>query len=152
MAEFYKGERVVVLQGEYRNQHGKINSEMLVGLTHNKYRVSLDNGDNSEFYEFDIKHEDLSKDEISTVMKNIAKEVNQVSSKLPGEMKTELPNHIGYLRDALLSEDKSRAEIEYNYVASNLKKLSEQKVLPPDWTESTRIDFDKINGAVKRLP
>ncbi|NJO63201.1 MAG: hypothetical protein HC836_34770 [Richelia sp. RM2_1_2] len=151
MAEFYKGERVIVQRGEYKNQHGKINSEMLVDVLENKYQVSLDNGNNSEFYKSNLKHEDLSRDEISTVIKNIAKEVNQVSSKLPEEMKTELPNHIGYLKDALLSEDKSRAEIEYNYVTSNLKKLSEQQVLSPDWTESTRIYFDKMNYAVKRL-
>ncbi|WP_414623840.1 hypothetical protein [Calothrix sp. CCY 0018] len=154
MAEFYnKGERVVVLQDEYRNQHGKINSEMLVnnfGLR-NKYRVKLDNGNIDEFFTSDIEDEDLGYAQISEIIENITKKVNQVASKLPGEMKTELPTHIGYLENALLSKDKPMAITEYSYVTSNLKRLSEQNILSPDFTESTRIDFEKIDGAIKRV-
>lgn len=151
MAEFYKGERVVVLQGEYRNQHGKINSEMLIGRIGNRYWVSLDNGDNDEFLIRDIEHENLRSDQISAVIKNIENKVNEVASKFPEKMKTELPTHIGYLKDALLSENKSEAVIEHKYITNNLKNLSEQKVLSVDWIESTRIDFEKIDWVVKRL-
>ncbi|NJN13704.1 MAG: hypothetical protein HC815_39785, partial [Richelia sp. RM1_1_1] len=93
-----------------------------------KYRVILDNGDSNEFLIRDIEHEDLRSDEISAVMKNIENKVNQVASKFPEKMKTELPTHIGYLKDVLLSPNKSEAVIEHKYVTSNLNNLSEQKV------------------------
>ncbi|MDJ0619314.1 MAG: hypothetical protein QNJ63_21655 [Calothrix sp. MO_192.B10] len=142
MTAFYIGDRVVVQGNGYRKEHGKISSEMLVGLLRNKYRVTLDNGKDDEFFIADIKHEDLPDGEISEVIKHIQNEVKRFSSKLPETMKTELPNHIGYLKDALLSKDKSRAESEYAYVKKNI---------PSDETESTRIDFEKIDWAVNRL-
>jgi hypothetical protein len=149
MTKFKEGDRIVVQQDEYKDQHGKIVKEIVSGGW-NEYEVKLDNGVNDKFRGFHIKHEDLNSNEISALIKNIKEEIEH-TSRLEQEMKTELPTHIGYVEDALTSNNKSRAEIEYTYVKSNLERLSKEENSLQDWMESIRIDFDKIDWAVKRL-
>ena len=149
MNTFDKDDRVVVKEGEHKNQHGKIVSEE-VGFGWNNYKVALDNDVTVKLSVLEIENEDSLSDEIWAAIKNITKEIKQASS-LPQEMKTELPTHIGYAEDALRSKNKSRAEIEYQYIKNNLERLSKEKVLSQDWMQYIRIDFEKIYGAIKRL-
>jgi len=151
MSNFQKNDRVVVIRGEYSNKHGKVVDGEYKGFLFHETLIQLDQSGQIDIQVGDLEHEDLRPDEVTAVIKNVKNQVEQVASQLPGEMGTELPNHVGYLGKALVSNDKSTSKYELDYVMNNLKKASEVGSVTQEWKETTRIDLEKINWVVKRL-
>ena len=152
MSNFQKDDRVVVTRGEYRNEHGKVVDGKYKGFLVNVTSVKLDkNGEPIDISVGDLDHEDLGQDGVKAVIKNVRSQVEQVASQLPGEMGKELPNHVGYLGNAIVSNDKSAAKYELDYVTNNLKKAKEVEAVTQEWMETTRLNMEKISWAVKSL-
>ena len=152
MSNFEKNVRVVVIRGEYCNRHGKVIGETIYGFLNREIPVELDEYGKANIPEGDLDEENLTPDEVRAEIKKVSNQVERVASQLPGEMGKELPNHLRFLGDALMSKDKRKADDEYTYVVNNLKRASENGSVPQDWGESIRISLEKIHGAVKRLP
>ncbi|KAB8333233.1 hypothetical protein SD80_015395 [Scytonema tolypothrichoides VB-61278] len=152
MSNFEKNVRVVVIRGEHCNNHGKVIGETIYGFLSREIPVELDEYGKVNIPEGDLDEENLTPDEVTAEIKYVSNQVERVASQLPGEMGKELPNHLRFLGDALMSKDKPKADDEYTYVVKNLKRASENGSVPQDWWETVRISFDKIHGAVKRLP
>ena len=151
MSDFQKNDRVVVTRGEYSNEHGRVVDGRYEGWFLNKTSIKLDKYGQVDILVGDLEYEDLRPHEVNAAIKNVKSQVEQVASQLPGEMGKELPQHVGYLGKAIVSEDKSASKFELDYVMNNLKKASEVGSVTPEWMETTRIDLEKIDWAAKRL-
>ncbi|MBR8832512.1 MAG: hypothetical protein DSM106950_00315 [Stigonema ocellatum SAG 48.90 = DSM 106950] len=151
MSNFQKNDRVVVTGGEYSSEHGKVVDGEYKGFLFHQTLIQLDKSGQINIPVGDLEYENLRPDEVTAVIKNVKNQVEQVASQLPGEMGKELPNHVGYLGIAIVSNDKLASKYELDYVMNNLKKASEVGSVTPEWMETTRIDLEKINWTVKHL-
>lgn len=125
MSNFQKNDRVVVTRGEYSNEHGKVVNGEYRGFWFHTTLIQLDESGQVDILVGDLEHEDLRPDRVNAVIKKVLNQVEKVASQLPGEMRTELPTHVGYLGKALVSNDKLASKYELDYVMNNLKKASE---------------------------
>lgn len=153
MPEFYKNERVVVRGGDFSGSSGKVlnNSyENPFWLRHH-CDVLLDSGETKTLMYIHLDHENFNSADISRLIKNIEKNFTKVSSNFPQKDRTEIPTHLGYLRNALLSNDFTEALREFNYLKSHSDDASKNGTLPEGWMKMNRTDFEKLDWAVKRL-
>ncbi|MFL9455948.1 MULTISPECIES: hypothetical protein [Nostocales] len=153
MSEFKKGERVVV-RGSYGNryggEHGKIIGEEPGGIfSSKKLKVKLDNSVGEEnFSEGDLNHEELSQGDVVDEVNKIETLVKQVANELPPPMGTELPNHVRFLKEAVESDDKDRADGESRYLSSNLLDKRVDDILG-DSRSDVETSLGKINWWIK---
>jgi hypothetical protein len=151
MSDFQKDDRVVAISGKQRNKHGKV-IKTTYGFLEKEYTVKFDDNGDSVIPGAFLKYENLEQHELAAEIKKVGKQVDTVASQLPGEMGTELPNHVRLLGKALASNDKSASAYEYDYVINNLKKAGEVGSVTEEWRETIRISLEKMHWAVKRLP
>ena len=135
-------DRVRVWQGKHRGKHGKV-IKRDVGWFQKKCEVKLDrSNDLATIKESDLDYEEkLGLDQINANIQNFTDYISNASELLQ-IMRRELPNHLGMLREALNSGNKSEALKECNSIESHLKKLCEA-------VEDKRIILEKIVWAVK---
>ena len=152
MSNFQKNDRVVVTRGEYSDEYGRVVDGEYKGFLFHETLIHFDkDGQMVNIPVGDLKHEDLRPNEVNAAIKNVKSQVEQVASKMPGEMGKELPNHVEYLGKAIVSKDTITSKYELDYVMNNLKKASEVGSVTPEWMERTRINLEKISWSVKRL-
>ncbi|WP_026731605.1 preprotein translocase subunit YajC [Fischerella sp. PCC 9605] len=156
--EFKRGDRVVVkpffggLFNRYNEQHGKV-----VSINGNQVKVEFDD---KEYGTQDISGDILSKEsfephEVNAEIENVGKHFQEVFPKLSGtmgeQMKKELPNHLGYLKNAQASNDKSSVLIESNYLLGSLQVIRNTESELKDWGEEVEVSLDKIQWWAKNL-
>ncbi len=114
------------------------------------YEVELDSEGKRRFFYSDIKHEDLRFSQIPQIrnLDSVSSKLAKILTKLPEDMQRELPIHIGYLKDYLLSQKYSRASIERDYVKNNIHLLMEENNLRSD-LESILSDFEEIDKFIE---
>jgi len=132
-------------------EHGKVKT-IDDGIIQKKVEISLDNGDTKWYPPDALSFEELTQEEVRAEIKNVTNRVNKVSSQLPKDMKTELPNHLRFLEDAQVSNDKEKAVRECKYVADELEDASRNEFVTRDWWENTRRSLEKIHWAMKSRP
>jgi hypothetical protein len=151
MSEFKKDHRVVVrglVGNQYDGEHGKV-----IGEAYGWPKivpVKLDNHSSPEdIPEGDLAREQLNPEEVRVEIDNVEKQVNQIADRLSVEMRTELPTHIKYFKEALESDDKRKATANFQYLAPSLQIVSESDSIPEDWWSGVEISLDKINWWIK---
>ncbi|NEU75757.1 hypothetical protein PI95_025175 [Hassallia byssoidea VB512170] len=123
MSRFQQGDRVVVNGFFFMSkEHGTVKD--ITEMQIRNVEVSLDDGETKWYAEDDLSPEELTQEEVRAEIKNVTNRVEKVSSQLPGEMRTELPNHLRFIEDAQVSNDKEKAGRECKYVADNLEDVS----------------------------
>ena len=132
-------------------EHGKV-INIDKGLITTKVEVSLDNGDIKKYPPDALSFEELTQEEVRAEITNVTNRVEQVSSQLPQQIRTELPNHLRFIAEAQVSNDKERAARECNYVADNLEEASRNECVTKDWWKNTRTSLEKIHWAMKGRP
>ncbi len=150
MSRFQQGNRVVVNDFFMSKEHGTVKDITEMRITN--VEVSLDDGETKWYAEASLSPEELTQEEVRAEIKKVTNRVEKVSSQLPGEMKTELPNHLRFIEDAQVSNDKEEAAGECKYVADKLEKISRNGFVTRDWWEKTRISLEKIHWAMKGRP
>ena len=113
--------------------------------------VLLDSGETKTLMYVHLEHESFSSADIAKLIKNTQDNFVQVSSKFSQKDKTEIPTHLGYLKSALLSKDSTEAAREFSYLKSHSDDASKNGVVPGGWMKMNRIDFDKLDWAVRYL-
>ncbi|MBW4593846.1 MAG: hypothetical protein KME46_13260 [Brasilonema angustatum HA4187-MV1] len=150
---FKPGDRVFVKSGSYKDQHGKVTGETQ-GLFFKKVSVKLDKSGKEEILEGDLLHENLETDEVDATIKNVEKHFNEVLPKLPeptgGQMKKEIPTHLGYLKNALNSKHKHRANQESTYLVGAIPSIRETESIPKEWGKDLEIGLDRIQHWIKK--
>lgn len=150
MSRFQEGNRVIV-NGLFGSRgHGRVKS--ITEMQIRNVEVSLDSGGTEWHAEDGLSDEQLTDEEVRTQIKKVTNRVDKVSPQLPGEMRKELPNHLRYLGDAQVSNDKEKAVRECKYVADNLEEMSRDGFVTEDWWENTKISLEKIHWAIKGRP
>ncbi|MBG1243766.1 hypothetical protein [Nostoc sp. NZL] len=134
-----------------KKEHGKV-INIDKGIIITKVEVSLDNGDSKSYPPGDLSFEELTQEEVRAEIKNVTNRVEKVASQLSQQMRTELPNHLRFIAEAEVSNDKERAARECNYVANNLEDASRDELVTKDWWKNTRISLEKIYWAMKGRP
>ncbi|MEH1967640.1 hypothetical protein [Nostoc sp.] len=145
MNGYHTNSRVVVKDGTYRDQHGKVTKDITGILDLQKrYEIKLDEGITVELTGSSLQLENLTQNQINHEVVNLKNQVSQIASKLPEKMGTELPNHLGYLHDALISRNQSRFSTEYSYITGELARAFEGKYVTQQWYETTKIGLEKL--------
>jgi len=151
MSIFQQGQRVFVKPLFASKEHGTVKS-IDKGLMITKVEVSLDNGDIKKYPPGDLSFEELTPDEVAAEIKKVKNQVDKVSSQLPGEIKTELPNHLRYLAEAQKSNYKEKVARECKYVAQELEDAHRNEFVTKEWWQNTEISLKKIDWAMKGSP
>ena len=143
--DFKKNDRVVVIGGSYKHEHGKVvNGERGGFLVYTMF-IKLDDSGSQHIILGHLEYEKLTPDEVTDAIKNVKNQVEKVASKLP------LPSRVESLGKSIKSKDKSASNKELEYVKTELDKLSKNKSITPEWMGTIRIDLEKIDWVVKRL-
>jgi hypothetical protein len=151
MSRFQQGNRVVVNGFLFMSkEHGTVKD--ITEMQIRNVEVSLDDGETKWYAEDDLSPEELNQEEVRAEIKNVTNLVEKVSSQLPEKMRKELPNHLRFIEDAQVSNDKEEAAGECKYVADKLEKISRDGFVTRDWWENTRISLKKIHWAMKGRP
>jgi len=145
MSDFYKNNRVVVNNGDYREQHGKVLDD-ITGYSHLRrhYQIKLDGGIIVNLAGSSLQLETLTLNEVNAEVANLKHQIIEVASQLPEKMGTELPNHLGYLHDALIFRNQSRFSTEYSYITGELARAIEGRYVTQQWCETIKIGLEKL--------
>ncbi|MBP5972193.1 S24/S26 family peptidase [Brasilonema sp. CT11] len=150
---FKPGDRVFVKSGSYKDQHGKVTGETQ-GLFFKKVSVKLDESGKEEILEGDLLHEKLEAHEVNAEIEKVDKHFKEVLPKLPeptgGQMKKEIPTHLVYLKNALNSKQKHRANQESTYLVGAIPSIRETESIPKEWGKDLEIGLDRIQHWIKK--
>lgn len=120
MTDFNKGDRVVIVDGDFKGQHGTvIDNKTGFANLQTQSEVKLDNGNSAKIPDRHLKHES-SVLSVDAEITNLSNQIERVASQLPGNIREELRTHLGYLRESLRSKDKSRFYQQSSYISSEL--------------------------------
>lgn len=151
---FKPGDRVFVKSGLYKDQHGKVSGETNYGFFERTVPVKLDKSGKEEISESYLVHEKLDAHEVNATIENVEKHFNAVLPKLPepmgGQMKKEIPTHLGYLKNALNSKHKHRANQESTYLVGAIPSIHETESIPKEWGKDLEIGLDKVQHWIKK--
>jgi vacuolar-type H+-ATPase subunit H len=113
------GDRVITDQDE----HGKVicDKDTACG-TQFGYIVELDNGTEEHIPARHLKAENLSPDQIATEITNLKNLIKDEASKISKKLGKEIPEHLTYLQNALISQNKSESENEYIYILREMER------------------------------
>jgi len=148
MSDLVNNNRVVVNGGEYRGQHGKVLDDITGWNLQRHYQIKLDGGITVNLTGSSLELENLTQNEVNDEVVNLKNQVSQIASKLPEKMGTELPNHLGYLHDALISGNQSRFSTEYSYITGELVRAVEGKYVTQQWCETIKIGLEKLKHSM----
>lgn len=143
-SDFCNNNRVVVTDGEYRGQHGKILDDITGWNLQRHYQIKLDEGMTVEITDPSLQLENLTQNEVNAEVANLKYQINEVASQLPDHMGKQLPNHLEYLQDALISKNQSRFSNEYIYITRELARAVEGKYVTQQWCETIKIGLEKL--------
>jgi len=127
MTKHYKsGDRVIV---KYNNKRGEVVSPKDNTWQH-EYFVKLDGESTQEpILERDLEPENLSQSEIDSEIKKLKNLIKETSDKISDKVAKELPQHLDHLQNALKTKDKQESENEYTYIAKEMKRVFDSKLL-----------------------
>ncbi|QDL13042.1 hypothetical protein DP113_00980 [Brasilonema octagenarum UFV-E1] len=64
--------------------------------------------------------------------------------------RTVLPTHLGYLKNALKSKQKHRANQESTYLVGAIPTIRETESISKDWGKDLEIGLDKVQHWIKK--
>lgn len=137
------GDRVIV---KYKDQRGEVVSPK-DNFLQREYIVKLDEtGTEESILERDLELENLSQSEIDSEVKKLKNLIKETSDKISDKVAKELPQHLDHLQNALKTKDKQESENEYTYIAKEMKRVLDSKLL----AENTSLK--KLQHYWKKFP
>jgi len=119
MTDFKKGDRVIIVNGNFEGQHGKvINNETGFNMR-TQSKVELDNGGSETIPDSYLTPETLIVS-VDDEIKNLGTEIERVASGLVRNIGEELRTHWGYLKESLGTKDELRFDQQFSYISSEL--------------------------------
>ncbi|MBD2511333.1 hypothetical protein H6G91_29500 [Nostoc muscorum FACHB-395] len=120
MTDFNKGDRVVIVDGDFKGQSGTvIDNPTRFTDFQTQSEVKLDKGNSVKVPDRHLNHES-SVLNVDAEITNLSNQIERVASQLPGKIREELGTHFGYLRESLRSKDESRFYQQSSYISSEL--------------------------------
>lgn len=145
--DFYKGDRVVVVEGKFQYQHGKVIADVTGDFNgQRQYQVQLDDNGNEQISGLYLRDESSSLDE-KTEIKNL---LELIKSRLPKNKVEELGNNLKQLSESLKSKNKSIFDQQYNYISQELQRAVKHKTITEESINPINTSFEKLKYWLKK--
>ncbi len=144
---FNDGDRVVVTEGEFQYQHGRVIAHVTGDLDLQKqYQVLLDIGRNVQISGRILRDESSSLDE-KTEVKNL---LELITSRLPKNKVEELVNNLRQLSESLKSKNKSIFDQQHNYILQELQRAVKDRTITEESIKPIITSFEKLKYWLKK--
>ena len=152
MTDFQKGDRVVIVNGDFEGQCGKvINDKTRVENLQKQSEVELDNGGSTVIPNRHLNDESsvLSVDAEKT---NLSNYIERVVPGLPRNIQEELRTHSGYLKESLGTKDKLRFGQQFDYILSELTIGVQTKSIEEKSKKNIITSLEKLKHWLVKQP
>ncbi len=145
--DFYKGDRVVVVEGEFQPHHGKVIDDVTGDFNgQRQYQVQLDDNGNEQISGMFLRDESLILDENDEI-KNL---LELITSPLPKNKVEELGNNLKQLSESLKSKNKSIFDQQHSYILQELQRAVKDKTITEESIKPITTSFEKLKYWLKK--